>query len=162
MIRLSEATRGSGQKRDLIEAYAWLQVIAIRSSGGVADRGAREHRGSRGASRARGAVTCARARHPHHRVGENACAPPKQGPHRDASRAYENDAARASADVHARNGGVTILDQRSYYPSVDTDLRRAFPTREKCARRNDDRTSSTAAPRKIASVAGPRLLQMAD
>jgi hypothetical protein len=60
----------------------------------------------------------------------------------------------------------SILDPTfKYYPSVDTDLRRTFQRireemRQASIARSERRQS--AAPRKIASVAGPRLLQMAD
>ncbi len=60
----------------------------------------------------------------------------------------------------------SILDPTfKYYPSVDTDLRRTFQRiREEMRQANSVRSErrQPAAPRKIASVTGPRLLQMAD
>jgi hypothetical protein len=60
----------------------------------------------------------------------------------------------------------SILDPTfRYYPSVDTDLRRTFQRiREEMRQASIARSERphSAAPRKIASVAAPRLLQMAD
>jgi hypothetical protein len=60
----------------------------------------------------------------------------------------------------------SILDPTfRYYPSVDTDLRRTFQRIRKEMRQASIARSERrhpAAPRKIASVAGPRLLQVAD
>jgi hypothetical protein len=63
-------------------------------------------------------------------------------------------------------GMKSILDPTfKYYPSVDTDLRRTFQRirhemRQASIARSEGRQPPT--PRKIASVAAPRLLRMAD
>jgi hypothetical protein len=60
----------------------------------------------------------------------------------------------------------SILDPTfKYYPSVDTDLRRTFQRireemRQAGIARSERRQPAT--PRKLASVAAPRLVQMAD
>jgi hypothetical protein len=60
----------------------------------------------------------------------------------------------------------SILDPTfKYYSSVDTDLRRTFlRIREEMRRASNARSErrQPTAPRKIASVATPRLLQLAD
>jgi hypothetical protein len=59
----------------------------------------------------------------------------------------------------------SILDPTfKYYPSVDTDLRRTFQRiREEMRQASNARSERRQpAPRKIASVATPRLVQLAD
>jgi len=71
-----------------------------------------------------------------------------------------------SPDAFPFDGMKSILDPTfKYYPSVDTDLRRTFQRiREERRRASNARSEDRqpAAPRKIASVAAPRLLRMAD